>query len=91
MSALADMALATTGIAGPMGATPGKPVGMVCFGFARRTDKGIVAHASTQVFKGDRAQVREQAVQYVLEQAKHEVVPHLAPPQPSVERTGQLD
>lgn len=91
MSAQADIAVSTTGIAGPMGATPGKPVGMVCFGFARRTEKGIVAHAATRVFKGERAQVREQAVLYIIEQAIHEVVPHLAPPQLSVERTGQLD
>lgn len=91
MSAQADIALATTGIAGPTGAIPGKPVGMVCFGFARRTEKGIVAHASTQLFNGDRDQVREQAVLYAIEQAVDVVAPHLAPPQPSVERTGQSD
>ncbi|MEO7579339.1 MAG: CinA family protein, partial [Massilia sp.] len=30
----AHVALATTGIAGPTGAVPGKPVGTVCFGLA---------------------------------------------------------
>lgn len=88
MAAQADIAISTTGIAGPTGATAGKPVGMVCFGFARRTATGIVAHARTHVFSGDREQIREQAVLYVIEQALELVEPHLAPPQPSVERTG---
>ncbi|AQS51255.1 damage-inducible protein CinA [Paenalcaligenes hominis] len=91
MAAQADVALATTGIAGPTGATPGKPVGMVCFGFARRTDTGIVAHALTQVFTGDRGHVREQAVLFAVTQAIDVVTPHLVPPQPSVERTGFVD
>lgn len=91
MAAQADVALATTGIAGPTGATPGKPVGMVCFGFARRTDTGIVAHALTQVFTGDRDHVREQAVLFAVTQAIDVVTPHLVPPQPSVERTGLID
>ena len=91
MAAQADVALATTGIAGPTGATPGKPVGMVCFGFARRTDTGIVAHALTQVFTGDRDHVREQAVLFAVTQAIDVVSPHLVPPQPSVERTGFVD
>lgn len=88
MAAQADMAISTTGIAGPTGATAGKPVGMVCFGFARRTATGIVAHARTQLFSGDRVQVREHAVLYAIEQGLELVAPHLAPPQPSVERTG---
>lgn len=91
MAAQADVALATTGIAGPTGATPGKPVGMVCFGFARRTATGIVAHALTQVFTGDRDHVREQAVLFAVTQAIDVVTPHLVPPQPSVERTGFVD
>lgn len=65
----ADLAVATTGIAGPGGATPGKPVGMVCFAVARRTAEGVSARAYTQTFEGDRAQVREQAVQFVLHSA----------------------
>ena len=90
MSAQADVAIATTGIAGPTGDTSGKPVGMVCFGFARRTDDGVVSHADTQIFTGDRHQIREQAVLYAIEQALDVVAPHLAPPQSSVERTGQM-
>ncbi len=59
----AHIAASVTGIAGPSGATAGKPVGMVCFGFA--TDQGV--HTETQYFAGDRAAVRLQAVGYVLQ------------------------
>ena len=61
------IALSTTGIAGPTGATSGKPVGMVCFGVARRTQDGIVTRAYTHVFDGDRAAVRDQAVHFILQ------------------------
>jgi nicotinamide-nucleotide amidase len=63
---LAHVAVSTTGIAGPDGGMSGKPVGMVCFGFAMRTATGITTLAHTQVFSGDRAQVRLQAVAYAL-------------------------
>ena len=62
----AHVAVSTTGIAGPGGATPGKPVGMVCFGFAMRVGDGISSRAVTHVFTGDRAQVRQAAVEYAL-------------------------
>src|SRR5690606_24233461 len=61
-----QIAASTTGIAGPGGATPGKPVGMVCFGFAMRGADGITSRAFTQVFPGDRAQVRQGSVVYAL-------------------------
>lgn len=60
------LALSTTGIAGPGGAVPGKPVGMVCFGVARRAGSGIVTRAVTQVFEGDREAVRLAAVLHAL-------------------------
>ncbi len=65
----AQFAVSTTGIAGPGGATPGKPVGMVCFGFAQRTPDGVVTRAAIRVFEGDRRQVRESAVAYALHTA----------------------
>jgi len=61
-----DFAVSTTGVAGPGGGTPGKPVGMVCFGFATRTDQGVVTRAHTRVFEGDRQAVRAAAVSFAL-------------------------
>jgi len=60
------LAVATTGIAGPGGATPDKPVGMVCFGFARREHYGCAAVAITRHFAGDRARVRRDSVCFAL-------------------------
>lgn len=62
----AHVAVSTTGIAGPGGATPGKPVGLVCFGFALRVAEGISSRAVTHVFSGDRAHVRHAAVEFAL-------------------------
>ena len=59
----AELAVSATGIAGPGGATPGKPVGLVHFGLARRAGP-VTAHA--QVFPGNRAEVRRAAVRYAL-------------------------
>jgi nicotinamide-nucleotide amidase len=59
----ADVAVAVTGIAGPGGATPGKPVGMVCLAWA--TLDGRV-EAATRQFSGDRASIRAQAVAEAL-------------------------
>lgn len=58
----ASVALSTTGIAGPGGAVPGKPVGTVCFGWA--SNRGT--HTERRVFAGDRHAVREQAVAHAL-------------------------
>lgn len=58
----AHIALSTTGIAGPGGAVPGKPVGTICFGWL----VGGVTHTERKVFTGDRHAIREQTVAYAL-------------------------
>ncbi len=59
----ADIGIATTGIAGPGGATAGKPVGTVCFGLAIAGRKTVTV---TRQFPGDRAFVRTLATNYAL-------------------------
>lgn len=63
----AAAAVSVTGIAGPTGAVPGKPVGTVCFGFAKRTRGGIVCRTETCHFEGDRTAVREATVIHAIE------------------------
>ena len=55
----ADIALAITGVAGPTGGTPDKPVGMVCLAWART---GAPIACATRQFSGDRNAVRRQSV-----------------------------
>lgn len=55
----AQVAVAITGIAGPTGGSPEKPVGMVCFAWAIK--EGMPG-AETRQFKGGRESVRRQAV-----------------------------
>lgn len=59
----AQAALSTTGIAGPGGAVPGKPVGTVWFGWS----VGGVVQTERMMFDGDRQAVREQAVAHALQ------------------------
>ena len=59
----AQISLSTTGIAGPGGAVPGKPVGTVCFGWAH----GGIVHTKRLVFTGDRAAVRAQTAEHALQ------------------------
>ena len=64
----ATLALAITGIAGPGGSSPGKPVGFVCFGFAQRYPTGEVqVRTESRVFAGDRQAVREASVKFALD------------------------
>ena len=59
----AQIAVAVTGIAGPGGATKGKPVGTVWLAVARL---GAATHSELLSLTGDRAAVREQTVQHAL-------------------------
>ena len=60
----AHVAVAITGIAGPGGGTPGKPVGLVWFAFAQR---GHATHTARHVLPGDRADIRAAAVRLALD------------------------
>ena len=59
----AGVAVAVTGIAGPSGGTPDKPVGTVWIGWKRR---GGYGHAQLFHFSGDREAVRRQTVAAAL-------------------------
>ena len=59
----AQWAIAVTGIAGPAGGTPEKPVGTVCFAWV---GPGI-AEASRIRLGGDRAAIRRESVRIALE------------------------
>jgi nicotinamide-nucleotide amidase len=61
-----QIAVAVTGIAGPNGAQPGKPVGTVWFGWAWRADDEIETRVAMQTFQGDRESVRRQTVERAL-------------------------
>lgn len=58
----AEVAVATSGIAGPDGGTPEKPVGTVWFAWALAGQ----VHSQCEVFTGDRIQVRVQATEFAL-------------------------
>ena len=60
---MADLALSVTGIAGPGGGGPDKPVGLVHFACQRRYSRQT--HAK-HIFSGDRHMVRQQAVHTAL-------------------------
>lgn len=59
-----DLAISITGIAGPTGAVPGKPIGLVFFCAASRSGR-VIAHDRKYGDIG-RAQVREQSVLQAL-------------------------
>ena len=59
----AQVAVSVSGVAGPGGGTPDKPVGTVCFGWACTPRRVVV---QTRRFRGDRDQVRRRAVAHAL-------------------------
>jgi nicotinamide-nucleotide amidase len=62
----AEVAVAVTGIAGPGGAVPGKPVGTVWLAWAVAQGRKIRVTAELRHFKGDRDAVRRKTVRAAL-------------------------
>jgi nicotinamide-nucleotide amidase len=60
----ADVSLAVSGIAGPTGGTPEKPVGTVWFAWSLRDGD---THAQLHQLSGNRAEIRTQAVRIALQ------------------------
>jgi nicotinamide-nucleotide amidase len=63
----AQLAVAVTGIAGPGGAVPGKPVGTVWLGWAERQGRAVRVAVQLKHFRGDREAVRRKTVRVALE------------------------
>jgi nicotinamide-nucleotide amidase len=59
----AQVAISVSGVAGPSGGSPDKPVGTVCFGWAM---KGGAEKVETRHFGGDREAVRRASVMHAL-------------------------
>ena len=66
----ANVALAVSGIAGPGGAVPGKPVGTVWFALAYSRADRLECQGHLIQFDGDRDAVRRQAGEYALNQLR---------------------
>ena len=61
-----DIAVSVTGVAGPDGGTPEKPVGCVWIGLALRANGEVKSAASHRLLRGGRGEVRERAVKLAL-------------------------
>lgn len=59
----AQASMAVTGIAGPSGGSPDKPVGTVAFGWSI---EGAATETETRHFNGDRRAVREAAIEQAI-------------------------
>ena len=71
----ADLVVADTGIAGPSGGSPEKPVGTVWFALADAAGT-VVAR---EIFTGDRALIRERAANYALNMMRLRLLATAAP------------
>ncbi len=57
-----DWSVAVTGIAGPSGGTPDKPVGTVCFAIAGPSFES----SRKEIFSGDRKAIQQKSVDYAI-------------------------
>jgi len=60
-----SVGLSVTGIAGPAGATFGKPVGLVCFGYCR----GQVCFSAKKTFSGSREEIKRASAEHLIAMA----------------------
>jgi nicotinamide-nucleotide amidase len=67
-----DLAVSVTGIAGPGGGTPQKPVGLVYIGIATRAG---AARVERRVYSGDRTEIRRAALVEALRMLAAEAKP----------------
>ena len=72
----ADIAVSVSGIAGPDGGVPGKPVGTVWFATALRRGDDVVVDARRQLFERDREAIRRRSVEHALEMILQLGLPH---------------
>src|SRR5215510_1565034 len=79
----ANVAIAVSGIAGPGGAVPGKPVGTVWFALAHRRIDRVECQGHLIQFDGDRDAVRRQAVEFAFNLLRA-LPPATMPPGPGV-------
>ena len=63
----AVLSVAVTGIAGPGGGVPGKPVGTVWLAWAERRGRRISVAARLKHFRGDRDAVRRKTLRAALQ------------------------
>jgi PncC family amidohydrolase len=67
----ANLAISTTGVAGPSAGDNQEPVGTVCLAWAFKYDTGIRCFSEKTRFNGERNQVREAATSYALKRIQH--------------------
>ncbi len=77
----ANVAIAVSGIAGPTGAVPGKPVGTVWFALAHRRIDRLETQGHLIQFDGNRDAIRRQAVEYAFNLLRA-LPPAMEPPGP---------
>jgi nicotinamide-nucleotide amidase len=69
----ADIAVAVSGVAGPGGGSPEKPIGTVCFAWATRDGSTVHADVRREQFNGDRDLVRELTVVHALQGVRERI------------------
>jgi nicotinamide-nucleotide amidase len=64
----ANVIMAVTGVAGPAGGTTEIPVGTVCMSWIFKLADTTETHDEIVVFKGERNEIRDEVVEYMLRQ-----------------------